>query len=48
MDTPHSTPEPQSSAEGCIIGILALVTMLALFCFAIAAVIVTVKWALGR
>ena len=44
----NSTPEPQSSAQGCLLGLLAMLLVLGLFCFTIATIIVTVKWALGR
>lgn len=42
------TPETQQTAQGCLLGILAVVVMVGLFCFAIATTIVTVKWALGK
>ena len=45
---PNLTPEPQSSAQGCLIGLLAMLVLLGLTCFTIATIIVTVKWALGR
>jgi len=45
---PNATPEPQSSAQGCLLGILAMLVLLGLICFTIATIIVTVKWALGK
>ena len=45
---PNATPEPQQTVQGCLIGILAVVVMVGLFCFAVAIVVVTVKWALGK
>jgi hypothetical protein len=42
------TPEAQNTAQGCILGILAVVVMVGLSCFTVAALIVTVQWALGR
>jgi hypothetical protein len=48
MQIEPPTPEPQPTAQGCILGILAVVVMVALFCFAVGATLVTVKWALGK
>jgi hypothetical protein len=45
---PNSTPEPQSSAQGCLLGLFAMLVLIGLFCFAVAALIVTVQWALAR
>ena len=42
------TPETQNTAQGCALGIVAMLVLLALTCFTIATIIVTVKWALGR
>jgi hypothetical protein len=45
---PNVTPEPSPTAQGCLIGILAVLVMVGLFCFAVGSVVVTVKWALGK
>ena len=45
MDSP--TPEPQKAAEGCALLIVGLGLLVAFTAFAVAVVIVTVRWALA-
>lgn len=42
------TPEPQEIARGCLFATLAGLVLLGFVLFAVAALIVTVQWALGR
>jgi hypothetical protein len=48
MSLEPPTPEPQEVVRGCLFAILGALFLLGFTLFAIAGVIVTVQWALGR